>query len=78
MHTLDPPTQSSVESQVKFYQTVCSKIGIVPISTYERQLHSKKCVLNYRKITDTEGKALSLPLQVSYHLLLLGFVLSYI
>ena len=63
---LEPPTQSSAASQVKFYKTFCSKLGIVPISAYEKGLSSKKCVLNYRKINDSESKALSLPLQVSF------------
>ncbi|KAF6028867.1 hypothetical protein EB796_012852 [Bugula neritina] len=65
-----PPTHSNPRSQVDFYKAVCSRVGIIPISSYEKNIDKEECILNYRKINGVESKALSLPLQVSKQLIL--------
>jgi len=67
---LAPPTHSNPRSQVDFYKAVCSRVGIIPISSYEKNIDKEECILNYRKINGVESKALSLPLQVSKQLIL--------
>ena len=59
-----PPLQSDVTTQVEFYKALCSRLGVVPITSYKRSLDQDVCTLHYSNINDSDSKALSLPLQV--------------